>query len=70
MNTVTTRSRTNLFRSYRDSRSRHNHYSDDDEHEGLIRSNNHVAINAQLAPAWYVSVMFTPAASLMALGRL
>ncbi|KAF5322439.1 hypothetical protein D9619_001784 [Psilocybe cf. subviscida] len=52
MNTITTRSRTNLFRSYRDSRSRHNHYSDDDEHEGLIRGNNHVTINAQLAPTW------------------
>lgn len=63
----TTRSRTLLFISYRDSRARSSRFSrplssyDDpyqagDEHEHLITSGaGHVALEAQLPPRWYPS---------------
>ncbi|KAF5355083.1 hypothetical protein D9756_005287 [Leucocoprinus leucothites] len=62
----TTRSRTGLFLSYRDSRTTSTRFSkrkfsryadadnvDDDEQDRLIGSSSHVALDIDLPPKWY-----------------
>lgn len=69
---MTTRSRTGLFRSYRDSQSRSTRqqpyrrpaYDDadfnSDEHDHLISNTNHVAVHIpQLPPIWFIITFFT-----------
>ncbi|RDB16784.1 t-SNARE affecting a late Golgi compartment protein 2 [Hypsizygus marmoreus] len=50
----TTRSRTGLFLSYRESipRSRPANYEDDDEHEHLISTPRHIVLDVPLPPQW------------------
>jgi syntaxin 16 len=57
MSSPTTRSRTGLFLSFRDSIARFSRsrptYEDTDEHDRLIDSPSHVTLNVQLPPQWF-----------------
>lgn len=70
---MTTRSRTGLFRSYRDSQARSTRQQpyrrsaydetdfNSDEHDQLISNTNHVTVHIpQLPPIWFLFFVFSP----------